>query len=346
MEDAPGGADLVVLVEDQADDLADLLVGVHLDPFRGELDVAGGHAVKELAALGLVQPASFQSISHSNKLKFADRSLQAEQEPVVGVLRVVDAVLVREDRPEDGTHLQEIVPIPVVAGDAAHLDPEDQADMLHGNLGQEALESAPLVGRPAALPLVVVDDQDAIPGPSQGDRVVGEGVLPLPRLPMVEHLLGIGLADVDDGEAVEVEVEDLGGSFVSSARKPGRLEHGLGLPPGNRAALKAGDRHHVRKAIAERVAGGGIGLGRLLVVLAGLGLPLVVGADAMTPMLGLAVLAVLVLGLTLWLAGRRLRRWFGLGEGWTVALGDVHADVAPLRADAAAGSAGAHPAAR
>ncbi len=35
--------------------------------------------------------------------------------------------------------------------------------MLHGNLGQEALESAPLVGRPAALPLVVVDDHDARP---------------------------------------------------------------------------------------------------------------------------------------------------------------------------------------
>ena len=109
--------------------------------------------MKEFAALGLVQPASLQSISHSNKLKFADRSLQAEQEPVVGVLRVVDAVLVREERPEDGTHLQKIVPIPVVAGDAAHLDPEDQADMLHGNFGQEALKSAPLVGRPAALAL-------------------------------------------------------------------------------------------------------------------------------------------------------------------------------------------------
>ena len=232
MEDAPGGADLVVLVEDQADDLADLLVGVHLDPFRGELDVAGGHAVKEFAALGLVQPASFQSISHSNKLEFADCSLQAEQEPVVGVLRVVDAVLVREDRPEDGTHLQEIVPIPVVAGDAAHLDPEDQADMLHGNLGQEALKSAPLVGRPAALPLIVVDDHDAIPGPSQGDRVVGEGVLPFPRFPMVEDLLGIGLAHVNDSEAVEVEIQDLRGS-----QDPGRPDRLVDGRPGGRGPI-------------------------------------------------------------------------------------------------------------
>ena len=131
------------------------------------------------------------------------------KKPVVGILRVVDAVLVREDRPEDGTHLQEIVPILVVAGDAAHLDPEDQADMLHGNFGQEALKSAPLVGRPTALSLIVIDDHDAIPGPSQGDRVVGEGILPLPRFPMVEDLLWIGLAHVNDGEAIEVKIEDL-----------------------------------------------------------------------------------------------------------------------------------------
>jgi hypothetical protein len=47
-----------------------------------------------------------------------------------------------------------------------------------------------------------------------------------------------------------------------------RLEYGMGLPPANRAALDAGTRHHERKAVAERVAGGSIGLGRMLVVLA------------------------------------------------------------------------------
>ena len=37
-------------------------------------------------------------------------------------------------------------------------------------------------GRPSTLlplrPLVLIDDQDAIGGPSQGDRVIDEGVLP------------------------------------------------------------------------------------------------------------------------------------------------------------------------
>jgi hypothetical protein len=47
-----------------------------------------------------------------------------------------------------------------------------------------------------------------------------------------------------------------------------RLEYGLGLEPENRAALKAGTRYHDRKAVAERVAGGSILLGRFLAVLA------------------------------------------------------------------------------
>ena len=49
-----------------------------------------------------------------------------------------------------------------------------------------------------------------------------------------------------------------------------RLQYGLGLPPANRAALVAGTRHHERKAVTERIAGGSIGLGKALMVPAAL----------------------------------------------------------------------------
>ncbi|MGA2706587.1 MAG: hypothetical protein ABSH35_36720 [Isosphaeraceae bacterium] len=47
-----------------------------------------------------------------------------------------------------------------------------------------------------------------------------------------------------------------------------RLEHALGLEPENRAALDVGERHHAGKAVAERVAGGAVAVGRLVAVLA------------------------------------------------------------------------------
>ena len=47
-----------------------------------------------------------------------------------------------------------------------------------------------------------------------------------------------------------------------------RLEYGLELLPANRAALDAGTRHHARKAVAERIAGGLVVLGRAVMVAA------------------------------------------------------------------------------
>jgi hypothetical protein len=53
-----------------------------------------------------------------------------------------------------------------------------------------------------------------------------------------------------------------------------RLQYGLDRLPANKAALDAGTRYHERKAVAERIAGGSIGLGRVLVAV-GLALILV-----------------------------------------------------------------------
>ena len=57
------------------------------------------------------------------------------------------------------------------------------------------------------------------------------------------------------------------GAFVY-CKEAWRLQHGLGLEPGNRAAMDAGTQHHEQKAVAERIAGGSIMLGRFLAVLA------------------------------------------------------------------------------
>src|SRR5262249_39142240 len=61
-------------------------------------------------------------------------------------------------------------------------------------------------------PLIVVDEQDTVPGPSQGDRELDELVLPLARLAMVEDLLGVGLPHINDGDSIEMKIPDLGRS--------------------------------------------------------------------------------------------------------------------------------------
>jgi hypothetical protein len=145
-------------------------------------------------------------------------ALQAEQEPVVGVVGVVDAILVGQERAQEGADLQQVVPIAGRPREPAHLQPQDQPDVVHRDLGEQALEAMPPVGFLGALPLVVVDDQDPIAGPPQGQGVVDQLVLSLARLLVVEHLLRAGLADVDDRQAVEVPVSDLGRSSPPGGR--------------------------------------------------------------------------------------------------------------------------------
>ena len=50
---------------------ADLLVGILGHLAGRQLDVAGGHADEQLAALGLVQLAALEAIAHGDEFKFA-----------------------------------------------------------------------------------------------------------------------------------------------------------------------------------------------------------------------------------------------------------------------------------
>jgi hypothetical protein len=70
------------------------------------------------------------------------------------------------------------------------------------------LKSVAVFGGLTGEPLIVVDDEDAVHGPTHGGREVLQGVLPLARFPMIEDLLRIRLTDVDDGQQTEVPIGD------------------------------------------------------------------------------------------------------------------------------------------
>ena len=123
------------------------------------------------------------------QLHFRDLALQAEDEPVVGVGRVVDAVLVGQQGAEEAADLQQVVPVLAGSGEPAHLQAQDQPDVVHGDLGQQALETEPGVGGAAALPEVLVDDEDPLGGPAQGAGMLGQGILAGERLAVLDDLL-------------------------------------------------------------------------------------------------------------------------------------------------------------
>lgn len=112
--------------------------------------------------------------------------------------------------------------------------------MVEADLGQQPLEAEPTHRGPAAEALVLVDDDDPIRGPSQGDGAALQVVLQGGRLAMLENLLRGGLPHIDDRQSVEMPGLDLAprpGGLVDqprigrSGRPRGDLIDSHGAPP-------------------------------------------------------------------------------------------------------------------
>src|SRR5207249_5608574 len=83
--------------EEEADGLLDLLVGVEDHAVVRVVAEADGQRRLELAAARLVEDAAPQPRPEDMQLRLTHRALEAEQEPVVEVRRIVDAILVEDE---------------------------------------------------------------------------------------------------------------------------------------------------------------------------------------------------------------------------------------------------------
>ena len=125
--------------------------------------------------------------------------------------------------------------------------------MVHGDLGQQALEAEPDVSRAAALPEVLVDDEDTLGGPAQGAGVIGQGILAGERFAVLGDLLRRGLADIHDGQLGPMGIGDLDGL---EGRGPRRGFSSVRRAPpwrrGRRAAATRRRRHCLRNLRVNR----------------------------------------------------------------------------------------------
>jgi hypothetical protein len=87
---------------------------------------------------------------------------------------------------------------------------EDQSDVVQTDFREQPLEAEPVLGRGPALALILVDDENAVRGPTEFDGPVDERILAVGGLPVLGDLLDGGLADVDDGQPVGMTRLNLG----------------------------------------------------------------------------------------------------------------------------------------
>jgi hypothetical protein len=114
--------------------------------------------------------------------------LDPEQQTVVGVLRVVDAILVRDQGAEHGAELDHPMPVAVAARQARHLRHQHDPDLAEPDGGDQALEPCALMAARTRQPEIVIDDLHLRRGPSHVPRPLGELVLPPCTLLVLEDL--------------------------------------------------------------------------------------------------------------------------------------------------------------
>ena len=111
MKQPVGRAQLVELVEKQPHDVTGLLIGIKVYFPSRQDHVTHRHADEQLTPLRLIIPTALQAVAHDVQFHFTHDPLEAQQETVVGVISVVDAILVGDERTENGAHLEEGMPV-------------------------------------------------------------------------------------------------------------------------------------------------------------------------------------------------------------------------------------------
>jgi hypothetical protein len=173
-------------------------------------DKADRQSSAQFTAHRLVANAAVEAGPQHMQLGFAHRALEPEQEAIVEEGGMIDAVSIADQRIGEAAQLDEAMPIGVVARQARDLEPQHEADVGERDLGSEPGEARSRDKAGAGESEVLIDDDDAIGGPTEFAGLGGKRILSIGRLAIVLDLGGAGLAQVDDRLTREMAGRDLG----------------------------------------------------------------------------------------------------------------------------------------
>ena len=198
-------AELGEALEDRADGAGDGLIGMEEDfTILFSPNEADRQTATQFPASGLVADAAVEPGANDVQLRFAHRALEAEQQAIVEQRRMIDAVVVADERVGDAAQFQQAIPIRIVPRQARDFQSEDDAHVSQGHFAGEASEAGALVGAGAGQPEIFIDDDHLLLGPAQLAGSIGQGVLAGGGFAIMLDLARRGLANVNVGGALGV----------------------------------------------------------------------------------------------------------------------------------------------
>ena len=192
-------------VHDLLDGVAHGLVGAELES-TGErvVRIADRHRHGVLPAPRLVEPSALHAGGDLVALDLREGALQAEEQAIVELGRVVQAVLIADQHRKRRGQLQELIPIQAVASEPRDLQPEHDPHLAQRQQGDQPLVAWPVAALSTREAEIVVDHQAPLRRPAERLRAVGKLVLPQSAFGMLLDLDRRRLPHIDDGQPIQM----------------------------------------------------------------------------------------------------------------------------------------------
>jgi hypothetical protein len=120
-----------------------------------------------------------------------------QEQPIIAVARQIDRFLVDQHSVDDAAHLNQLLPIATVAGEARDLPGGNRTDLAEADLRHHSLETGAHDAASGGAAEIVIDDLDL--GPAESRQTLAHGVLQRPALAIMQDLMPRGFA-CDDSQ--------------------------------------------------------------------------------------------------------------------------------------------------
>src|ERR1700680_2321884 len=202
----PDTAELGDLVEDENDGFLDTAIGILLEPVA-DLHEADRSSDDEFAAPGLLIAGRQGTLTQKIELILVEAALQSQQQPIVALTRRIDRLLIDQHGIDDAAHLDQLLPVTAVAGEARDFPRRDRADLAQADLGHHSIKAGARDAACRRAPEIVIDRFDA--RPAQRRQTIAHRILQGAALAIVENLMGGGLPYIQDRLALQMVRPDL-----------------------------------------------------------------------------------------------------------------------------------------
>jgi len=193
--------------EDLCDRVLDLAVGDLFKAIGARPHTSHGDFPHDMPALDVCFEGVPCSLTHQGPRIFRDRALHPQHQAIVELAWIIEAIIINQQGIGQGTPIDHMMPVPVVAGQAGGVSGDHRADLALTHGCQQLAKAWALLKAAATTPQVLIDHDDL--GKPQATRVIGQRLLPPLALVMVADLMASRLAHRDRGRPVPMRATHL-----------------------------------------------------------------------------------------------------------------------------------------